>query len=511
MSFQTRQPGLPPLWNARRGVVCSALVLIGIAQTLGTIALSTSSAALLTGEGDVYGIPVLPALGAAALLALGALVIQNRTAERFALSYVHDVRMAYARHALLLPFDGKSPPIGLSLTRLVNDLGAIKLWLSKGLLAFVTLAATLATLTVWIAILEIGFLMPLLVCVCVWILGLAIAIRPLRKSIRQSRQRRGGIAILLGKALPDRLPLLMHGKLAPLLTRLGKKSVEVCRLLVTRATWSGVIRAVSRATFPCAVLNYAIAGSADAASIALFLLIFAFLSAQLEAGASGLEYYEANRVAREKLRKVFEIKPMSPVVSAAGQTPDWKRTVTIEALELPSGQLFSARIEPGNCNRLHLAGFEDRRHLALSLCGLTQERSQKQIRVDGLTFAEIGRKALWRRVALVSPVNGIPAYQAKRPAAYLGARVSPPDPETDFGTLDNILNFDVNRVPAEAQKLPEIEQFKIRVARALLRNPSILVLQDDDIHTEKALLAGLETYLRNRHVTIVVITGASAD
>ncbi|WP_299472524.1 hypothetical protein [uncultured Roseibium sp.] len=506
---QTTQPGLPPLWNARRGIVCTALILIGIAQTLGTIALSTSSAALLTGEAHVYGIPVLPALGVAALVALGAFVIQNRAAEHFALSYVHDVRMAYARHALLLPFDGKSPPIGLSLTRLVNDLGAIKLWLSKGLLALVTLAATLATLTAWIVFLEIGFLLPLAVCVSVWFLGLALALRPLRKSIRQSRQRRGGIAILLGKALPDRLPLLLHGKLSPLLTRLGGKSVEVCRLLVTRATWSGVIRAISRATFPCAVLLYAVAGIADAASIALFLLIFAFLSSQLEAGASGLEYYEANKVAHEKLRKVFEINAMSPIGKPSGQSPDWSTPVTIDALQLPSGNLFSARIEPGNSNLLQIASFEDRRHLALSLCGLTQVQSQKQIQVGGLTFADLGRKELWRRVALVSPVNGIPAYQARRPAAFLGARVDLP--EKDLGEFDTILDFDADRVPAEAQKIPEIEQFRIRVARALLRDPRMLILQDDGIHNDDRLEAGLATYLKSRDVTLVVIAARPTE
>ncbi|WP_434055898.1 MAG: hypothetical protein RDA78_13920 [Roseibium sp.] len=503
MSHRPSKPGLPAIWNARRGLVCAWLVLTGFAQTLGAIALSTGSAALLAGRPDVHGFPVLVVLLASALVALGAFVLQTRGAERFALSYVHDVRLAYARHVLLVPFDAKSPATGLSLTRLVNDLGAVKLWLSKGLLALVTLAATLITLAGWIVAASPSYLVPLAMCLGVWGVGTAVAMPGLRKSIRKSRQRRGDIAILLGKVLPERLPLLLHGKLAPVLGKLSRKSQDVCSLLVDRATWSGTMRAISRVTFPAAVTAYALSGSIDADTIAQFLLIFAFLATQLETGAAGLEYLEANRVAREKLNRVFSTTPLGPLEAGQAKGPDWGKPIEISGLKLPSGDLLSIAIRPAACTWLMLEEPRDRHHVALSLCGLAQAQSQEAIRLDDCSFADIGRKALWRNITLVSPVNGIPVYQKDRPAVVLGSRTKSASEEADiFGEFPGLVpanTADVSRVQSDR------DQIRLRIARALLRRPRVIVVQDDGLIGQKDLLANLQEQAAARGTTLVLI------
>lgn len=503
MSHRPTRPGLPPVWNARRGIVGAWLVLTGFAQTLGAITLSTGSAALLTGKPDVHGAPVLMVLCISMLVTLGAFILQNRGAERFALSYVHDVRLAYARHVLLLPLDGRSPATGLSLTRLVNDLGAVKLWLSRGLIALVTLAAALLTLAGWIIALRPAYLIPLTVGLVVWVLGTTLAMPGLRRSIRKSRQRRGSIAILLGRTLPERLPLLLHGKLTPILDRLTRKSTEVCSLLVERATWSGTMRAASRATFPVAVMSYALSGGVDTDAIAQFLLIFAFLATQLEAGAAGLEYFEANRVAREKLGRVFGAAPLAPLEAGPHPRPDWSQTIEISALELPSGDRFSGSIKPAGCTWLELDDPRDRRHVALCLCGLTQVTAQSAIRIADLSFADIGRKALWRNVTLISPINGIPVYQKNRPAVVLGSRVKRKAGEED------ILGRFPELVPATtaAASLARSgrDQIRIRIARALLRQPRLLVVQDDHLLGESDLLEDLREQAHSLGATLVLI------
>ncbi|MEL7526704.1 MAG: hypothetical protein AAFN16_13085 [Pseudomonadota bacterium] len=503
MSHRPPLPGLPPVWNARRGLVCAWLVLTGFVQTLGAIILSTASAALLTGQPQIHGFPVLSVLCVSGLITLGAFVLQSHGAERFALSYVHDVRLAYARHVLLFPFDGKPPSTGLSLTRLVNDLGAVKLWLSRGLLALVTLCATLITLAGWIGLASPAYLLPLSVCLLVWVLGTGLALPGLRSSIRKSRQKRGAIAILLGKTLPERLPLLLHGKLAPVLNRLSRQSEEVCSLLVARATWSATMKAASRATFPAAVAAYTLSGVLNPDAIAQFLLIFAFLATQLEAGASGLEYYEANKVAREKLDRVFGTDALAPVEASAGKEPDWTQPIDISGLQLPSGDLLTVRIKSGACTWLRLEDPTDRHHLALSLCGLTQGGAQQNIRLDGQTFADMDRKALWRSVTLVSPVNGIPVYRKNAPAVLFGSR-------TRAGTRqEEILGKLPGLVPARTEAASRAQsgkdQIRIRIARALLRRPRLLVVHDDGLLGEKDLLENLQEQARLRGTTLVLL------
>ncbi|WP_306141638.1 hypothetical protein [Roseibium sp. MMSF_3412] len=503
MSHRPPLPGLPPVWNARRGLVCAWLVLTGFAQTTGAIILSAGSAALLTGQPHIHSFPVLPVLCLSGIVTLGAFVLLNRGAERFALSYVHDVRLAYARHVLLFPFDGKSPSTGLSLTRLVNDLGAVKLWLSRGLLALVTLSATLITLAAWIGMASPAYVIPMSVCLLVWALGTGLALPGLRKSIRESRQKRGAIAVLLGKTLPERLPLLLHGKLAPVLNRLSRRSEEVCSLLVGRATWSATMKAASRATFPAAVAAYALSGSVEPGAIAQFLLIFAFLAAQLEAGAAGLEYYEANRVAREKLSRVFSTDPLAPLGSGTNTQPDWSQAIEISDLRLPSGKLLSTRIAPGACEWLSLDEPQDLQYLALCLCGLTLREAQRNIRLASHTFADIDRKALWRNVTLVSPSNGIPVYRQAAPAVLFGSRTKAGTEQKE--TLGKLPGLVPDRTAAAARISTDREQIRIRLARALLRRPRLLVVRDDGLLGERDLLEYLKEQAGQRGTTLVLL------
>ncbi|MBO6757100.1 MAG: ABC transporter ATP-binding protein [Roseibium sp.] len=475
-----------------------------MAQTLGAILLSMSCAALLQQEQQVYGLPVAAALAAGAAAAIGLFVVQCRFAERFALSYVHDVRMAYARHAMLLPFDAKSPGIGLSLTRLVNDLTAIKLWLAKGLVALITLVPTLLTLGTWIAATKPEFVPPFVGSLVVWAAGLAIVLRPLRISICKARQTRGAMAVLLGRSLPERLPLLLHGKLTPILEKLARKSGDMCRFMTARATWSGVLRAISRFTFPCAVGLYAVTGMPIAADIALFLLIFAFLASQLEAGAAGLEYFEANKIAHEKLAPVFARPALRPLAQIDTDGAIWRQVLTIRDLELPSGQVMSATIPSGTCTKIVRTDQRDAHHIALSLCGLSGLRSLECVRLGENRFSDIECKTIWRNVALVSPMNGIPLYQLGRPAHEFGTRK-----QAEIATardLAGLLNLPAELLlPENAKGLCDQDRLKIRLARAFSRAPRVLVVQDDGLFGDLALTRRVKDLAENRGITLVLL------
>ncbi|MCV0425940.1 MAG: hypothetical protein K5905_10735 [Roseibium sp.] len=504
MSAQKAKPGLPLLWNARRVFICAALVANGIVQSLGAIALSLSSAALLKGDQAIYGIPVFAALAFSALAALALFVAQTRYAEHFALSYVHDVRMAYARHVLLLPIDGKSPGVGLSLTRLVNDLGAIKLWLSKGLLALVTLVPTLGTVAVWSIWQETAFLLPLFGSFCLWGVGVLLVAKPLRVSIRQARQKRGSIALLLGRVLPDRLPLLLHGRFQPVLNKLAQKSDDVRKSLITRATLSSVLRALSRVTFPVAVVIYGLVADTDDLKIALFLLIFAFVVTQLEAGAAGIEYLEASRVAREKLSAVFKLSVMSPLVQQKLPDLSWQHPIEIDDLPLPSGKLLNAQIPARQSTNIVGENPQDLRCISLSLCGLAQDDLLRRISMGKISFSDLGRKEIWRRTALVSPVNGIPHHHMRRPAVELGRKHAA---HTElFVEFERIFGVQPNWAPDIATIQSEMDRLLVRIARAFLRSPRFMVIHDDFLVQDTNLRLGVQELANNEKITLVFLS-----
>lgn len=501
--------GFPRLWKPRRTVMCVALVTAGIAQAVGAIVLSVSASSLLRKDAELFGQPVLAVFTLAAFSALGLFIFQNRHAERFALSYVHEVRLAYARHALLLPFDGKVPGVGLSLTRLVNDLGAIKLWLSRGLLALIALVPTVATLGTWIFLAEPTLLVPLCAVIVMWGLTLLATLPPLRHSIRRSRQKRGGMALLLGRALPDRLPLLLHGRLEPLLRRLARRSEKVCSYLIQRATWSGVLKACSRATFPVAVGLFVVTSLDSAETIVLFLMLFSFLATQLETGAAGIEYYEANKVAREKLARVFALTALKPQSKAPGNKADWHASIVISDLRLPSGASVSAQIEPATCNDIVLTAPEDRHFLALSLAGLTVPSEHGSIRLGEIDYASLGAKEIWRAVALVSQANGIPEETGAKQAAILGMKsgVSDEVPESLFEIFELQSDWDSRT----AARLSEADRLNIRLARALLRQPKVLIIQDSGICRTNATGKKVRELAEDAGMTLLFLSAPKTD
>lgn len=494
---------MPALWRPRRVLLCAGLVLAGIIQASGAIILSVSSATLLKSEGSLYGLPVLGVFALSAVVVLSLFVAQQKYAEEFALSYVHEVRMAYARHALLVPFDVKSPGLGLSLTRLVNDLGAVKLWLSRGLLALIAVVPITATLGVWILVFEGTMFLPLLAAGLVWCISVAATLPGLRHSIRKARQHRGGLSLLLGRTLPQRLPLLLHGKLEPLLARLAKRSTETSRYLTLRAVWSAVLKAGSRASFPVAVAVYAFDAEFDADRIVLFLMVFSFWATQLEAGASGIEYFQANKVGREKLMKVFSLPALEtePVLFSEGISP--QAFLQIDQLRLPSGRLLTRQIEQGSCTTIHIDDTQDLRHLALSLAGLTDTASRDCLSHNGKTYAMLGCKEIWRHIALIDPENGIPDYQKKRPPIAFGNRGMPS--EVSLQELSALFGDWSNDNGQTAEHHSEEAKAAIRVTRAFLRSPSTIVIADSTVLNEPEWMVGIRDLAGRAGITLVCL------
>lgn len=485
------------------------LVAAGIVQTVAAILLSISTSSLLRKEDELFGQPVLAVFVFAAVSALGLFIFHNRQAEKFALSYVHELRMAYARQVFLLPLDGQAPGIGLSLTRLVHDLGAIKLWLSRGLLALIALVPTVVTLAIWISFAEPMLLLPLFTVVLMWGLAIWAVLPALKHSIRRSRQKRGGMALLLGRALPDRLPLLLHGRLEPLIKRLAKRSEKVCSYLVRRATWSGVLKASSRATFPAAVGVFMLTMSNQTETIVLFLMLFAFLAAQLETGAAGVEYYEANKVAREKLAKVFNLEVLKTAAVPHHRNVDWRAPLLISDLKLPSGERLSARIEPEVGNEIFLADPEDRHFLALALGGLTSQAEPGCISLGETDYASLSAKEIWRAVTLISPANGIPEEPGDRQAATLGMKSGVSDEVLE--TLFEIFELQQGWDSRTAARLSAADRLSIRLVRAFLRRPKVIVCQDSGLSRENSVGQSVRKLAQDAGITLLFLSASDTD
>jgi len=267
------------------------------------------------------------------------------------------------------------------------------------------------------------------------------------------------------------------------------------------------LKAGCRASYPIAVGVYAVTTGIDADRLVIFLMVFAFLATQLEAGAAGIEYYQANLVAREKLMRVFSLPRLRSAPSTQIQRVNWQATLRISRLRLPSGDVLTETIEPGQCRTILMKGPEDIRHLGLSLAGSTDIPSLTRLSIDGVPYAVLSSKEVWRHVALIMPENGLPDYQRKRPAVSLGNRGTP---SGDFlEKLATVLGDELFAHSGDPAKISEQEALAIRVARAFLRAPRVIVVADDRILTSAEWLERVEDLARSAGTRLVCLRNAS--
>lgn len=402
---------MPHLWTRRRALGLARLLLIGVLQATAALLLAVAGSRLLTGGTARFSPEELAAAIAIGTVSLiGLRILQRRWSEDLALTYVTDLRLALMSHVLRTPVNVRSMRLGLVMTRIVNDLTAIKLWIANGLIASLVAAALLGTLLIYLLIMEPVLAAALAPGLLLWGLCLLVSLRPLLSRIRESRRRRGNIAALAGGQLSARLALLTHGALTRSLTRLRKKSMKMNRALVGRATYSGLLRSSSDLVFPVIALTLGLgllsfdADPLSAYRLGFFFLLLGIVIVQLNALSMAVEYRLAHTVALARLREVFAQSVIEP-----GSGPERQLTrkaggrhLKLRHLNLsPATPSFSLDIRAGQAAVLTDLSPEEINRLFAQIAGLSQLQAGR-ILLDGEDQSQTPPRDWWRCVTVIS-------------------------------------------------------------------------------------------------------------
>ncbi len=487
---------LPPLWTLRRQIHCLVLAAGGMLQAVLTIVLSLACSRLLAGETQLWTISLTPLIASTTLATFALAVWQYRSAEAFALSYVHVLRMKYMEHVMLQPLKKGDQGIGLIMARIVNDMSAIKLWLSRGLVTFVTSLPMLVTLLVWSFYYAQAITLPLVAMVSLWFCLVGLALLPLSRSIRLTRKRRGAIAGFAGKVLHARTPLLLHGKISSVLARMDRRSNHLSAAMRYRALWSGLLRASGRASFPFAVLvQFTQENLPGAGATALFLMISAMVAAQLTMLASGIEYLEASRVATGKIASILSRPAIGDISLRTMAPPKDACVLSVTQLCLPSGRRISFRIDPGTIARLPDLQQPDYDGLVQTLLRLNGPQQAASIELVGSPLLQMNPKQVWKHIALVSPLNGLTTFQKSVPPHALGARAKRP-PDTALRSEIDTNNEDINAQEMDLRK---------RLIRALLRKPRLVIIHEPGLHAMPTAMNAFLQELRQLGTSAIIL------
>ncbi|MDA4844282.1 ABC transporter transmembrane domain-containing protein [Hoeflea poritis] len=501
---------VPALWTRRRLLQLSGLACLGVAQAGAALAVAAAGSRLLTQVEDAPSQHWLTGtVIAAAMVLIVVRVAQRRFAEAFALGYVTELRVALMSHVIRIPADSRPPRTGLVMTRVVNDLSAIKLWLASGLVAIVVAVAALSAVTATLIIFEPGIAIVLAFAFALWAVPVVLCLRPLRRRIRESRRQRGRIAARAGGILAARLTLLGFGRHGSTVRGLKKKSDHLNAALVARATLSGLLRSSGDLVFPAVVL-FAAGGrlifeteAFSAVSLGVLVVMAALAATHLSAVALGLEYRLAYRIALDRIEAVLRLPAIDPDAGQRLQKREAGRAIEARGL----------RLEPGD----RQVDFSAVAGEAVALSGLTEDQATDLVMklgglkrvgagcvfLDGCDAVDIRARNWWREVTIVSPhLRLIKASVAVN--ARLGARSG------DDEELKRVLARFGLPPGHEAMAIGEDGECvgapvtAIRAARAVMRQSGLVLIADRELVADEVLSDAFFGELHASGATIVV-------
>lgn len=520
--------GLPPICAGARRALLARLLVLGLFEAalagLGALGVRWLVEASRAGAALPWPVLLLGLGGALAAAQLGLQTLRGRWAERLAQHYAREVRSALLAHLLgMSPREHTRMRRGHLMVRMGSELGALQRWVGRGLAPALSGAAVLAGLLVLVALLAPGFApWQALVLLVFGLLGWRVS-RQLETRLRAERRERWALSGVLGERLADAAVVQACGQPARELRRLGRMQDRLAAAAEARATQRAVLRALPAAAVGLMIALAFAWGSAALAqgqlrlqevqvgSLAALLMLTGLAALPLRDMAGALAAWRAWRVSREKISSFLQrhstglARAVPPAITAgalrivAARTAEGLGPIDFEAA---AGSSVALHGPPGSG-----------KSSLLQIAAGWIDPVQGHVEIDGQNLAGLGAAALAGRVALVGV--DLPLL---RGSIESNLRYACPGADTARieGVIDAVgLRAALERMPGGLQtrvresgrNLPLRLRLRIALARALLRRPALLLIDDfDGLLAHDASDAALEALLRTPERTTVIVS-----
>lgn len=515
---------LPKVAGRRRWVLLVVLVANGLAQAGAAVA-----TALLVE--DAFAAVLLPAdarpstgrlavvcagLAAAVLAASWLRARELVDAERLGQSYVHQLRLGM--FGLLTASSSRTlqrRSQGATVLRFIGDLTALSRWISLGLarlLVATTMAiASLVALTLLSPLIGLVVTMVLLVGLTVgWVQG-----RGLRRAARAARRVRARLAANVTEKVGAVAVVQAFGQTASEVARVRRQSARLRRAMIVKARYAGRMRGVSEATAgaaTAAVVMVGISGQVAAPTLVGALAIVGLLVSPLRDLGRVQAYWHSAAVAREKIAD-FLARPTGLAEPAdASALGTGAGRLALEGVSL-DGVLrdITATAEPGQVVAVVGPNGAGKTTL-LSIVARLVDADGGRVVLDGQDLADHGSADVRAHMGLVGP--DLPLLRGT--VAWNLCYRWPEAPEEEVARVMELCEVGevVDALPKGLQTkvaeggsgLSAGQRQRLALARALLGDPALLLLDEADANLDRDASAVIDRVLARHTGTVLLIT-----
>ena len=460
---------------------------------------------------------------AIAITGLGGIMLALRVkessdAERLGQDYVMRVRLRIFDRVAKRPArtEGRRR-WGVTMTRLISDLGSLRNWVSLGIarsiVAAVTIAGLLASLyyfsplSAWAA---------LIVLVCCGLAVMALTPR-LRGYVQEARRRRGRLANNLGEKVFAAHTVWQSGRFETERRRIRKQSMRLRDALVRRARMSAVMRALPDMARPAAISGITIAAAFTAepsSELIVAVMLVGMIAAAIGDLARAWDYRLAFDEGRARIADVLKGPRIVESRGAVGLPGQGPLEVTLYGVRVEEAlDPIDLEISPGE--RVAVIGpAGSGKSTLVSLVARLLEPDAGEVRLAALPLASIKLDALHEAVQLVSPLLPLLRGTVDENIGYAAAAG-----QEDADWIERVIEACglasdpllllpdglETRVEEQAGNLPQGLRARIALARAAAVRPRLLLIDDPAILGDPCALEALEKVLALTGATSIVV------
>ncbi|MCQ6271078.1 ABC transporter ATP-binding protein/permease [Pseudarthrobacter sp. R1] len=459
-------------------------------------------------------------LGAVALLHGWLRAMAFNVAETAGYNVVRDLRMMMYKHLQgMTPRQFQGRARGGLLLRFLGDLSMTRMWISRGVLGGMMAALVLVgTLTV-LFFFSVWMTLAIVVAISAGAAASLVAGQRMRQATRIMRRRRSLVMSNLDEQMNAQTVVQVFGRTAGEYARLSHQNDELTRALIRVARLRGYLRGVATA-FSLLALGAVLTaglfevrqGTASIGTVIAFVVVTRQLSSPVRTLGLAHDYWHRAQVSVGKIKEF--LRSSSRDMDSNGHGPLKVRQGTIEFSSVTvNGSLHDVNLCVGAGEVVAVTGDGGSgKSTLLNLVSRTIDPDQGCIIIDRQVLAKTALRSAARWTGAIGPELPLMRGSLWRNLTYAAPHATEEDVERVLAAtgLDEML-LDLpyglqTWVTEGGLNLSKSQRQRIALARALMGNPPILLLDEPTLGLDTAAKQIFATMLRRFHGTVLLAT-----
>lgn len=508
------------------------LVAVGVGQALGAVGVALLVQRAFDGLVAAWATPearddpagaavtwMLGALGAAVLVAALCRAAERALAERVGQHYVQQVRDRLFEHLTRVPARALGRrSSGAMLQRFAGDLSALRTWVSLGLARLLVSGVAVALVLGALALLAPRVAVAVALALGIgglatWAVGIGLA-----RAARRARRRRARLSGEVAERLANVAVVQASGQERRERRRIDRKGAAVAAAMVRQARASGAARGVAEATAGAATIGVLVGGALDVrldgvppGAVVGALAVVGMLAQHVRDLGRVAEHAAGAAVAREAAQRFLDLPPL-PDRAGAPPLPDGPGELVLRGLGVEPGlHDVSVRLPAGATAAVVGGNGAGKSTLASAVARLV-DPDAGAVELDGADLRSVDLRSVRRAIGVVGPDLPLLRGSVDRNVRYRLPRASDEAVAAvaeRCGVAALVEGLDdgwASDVGEGGRLLSAGQRTRVALARALLGEPRLLVLDEAEAHLDGPTRALLRRAVAEREGTTVVIT-----